>query len=69
MVFDGRSVTFSALVESVCCDSVVLVVCGSVGILVVTTPSTVVLLFVVVWSDIWLDPSNIDVFRSVVAPL
>ena len=47
MVFDGCSVTFSPLVESVGG-----IVCGSVVLLVVTTPSTVALLFAVVWSDI-----------------
>ena len=44
VVCDGRSVTFSPLVEPV--DGIV---CGSVGLLVVTTPSAVALLFAVVW--------------------
>ena len=102
MVFDGRSVTSSPLVEPVCgvvCGSVGLwvvttptagvlvfavvrsvtssplvepvcgIVCGSVGLWVVTTPSTGVLVFAVVCSNIWLDPLNVDIFRSVVAPL
>ena len=47
MLFDGRSVTCSPLVEPVCG-----IVCGSVGLWVVTAPSSVALLFAEVWSDI-----------------